>query len=299
MNYWILTFTPQKFAEEFDKPEEVFQLRMRDRFWGLGEKTPNRRSLEKGDQVVFYIGLPQKVFAGQATLATPSYMLREEKRDAISHGKSLLRAEYGVDLESVQTWEKPRRVEDMVAQLEFIENRQSWYVYFQGGIRQINERDFRIITEGTQHATVEEAKATEEITSPSEFALEAHLEDFIHKNWDQIDFGSNLLPYRTEEQDGRQFPAGPWSIDFLCTDRDTGDLVVVELKRGKTSDSTVGQVLRYVSWVKDKLAQPGQDVRGLIITKEIDEAMRYAVKNLPQIDVLTYKIDFRLSLSPK
>jgi len=46
--------------------------------------------------------------------------------------------------------------------------------------------------------------------------------------------------YKTDELGGRQFPSGTWSIDFLAIDKDNNDLVVIELKRGKTSNSTVG-----------------------------------------------------------
>ena len=60
--------------------------------------------------------------------------------------------------------------------------------------------------------------------------MEVHLEEFIDQNWEKLNFGSKLHRYRTEEQNGRQFPAGTWSIDFLCVDRESGDFVVIELK---------------------------------------------------------------------
>jgi RecB family endonuclease NucS len=85
-----------------------------------------------------------------------------------------------------------------------------------------------------------------------------------------------------------------WSIDFLAVDRDSGDLVVIELKRGQTSDATVGQVLRYRNWVQEHLAEGNQHVRGIIVAAEIDDALRYAIKGLPDIAVLTYQVDFRL-----
>jgi len=134
----------------------------------------------------------------------------------------------------------------------------------------------------------------EALETSSEFALEAHLEDFMDKNWELIDFGRSLTRYKTEEQDGRQFPAGEWSIDFLCLDKDTGDLVVVELKRGKSSDSVVGQTLRYMTWVQENLAGPGQATHGIIIAAEADEALQYAARAVPNICLREYRIDFKL-----
>ena len=103
-----------------------------------------------------------------------------------------------------------------------------------------------------------------------------------------------LKKYEIEGQSGRQFPVGFWSIDFLCTDEQSGDFVVLELKRGQTSDSTVGQLLRYVAYVKENIAKPGQSVKGLIVAKEIDDALRYAIKDVPSIKILTYRVDFKL-----
>jgi hypothetical protein len=86
--------------------------------------------------------------------------------------------------------------------------------------------------------------------------LKRTYEEFIDKNWDCIDFGAQLAKYdEADDETGRQFPAGVWRIDFLCRDTSNGDLIVVELKRGQTSDETVGQVLRYIGWVSENIAR--------------------------------------------
>lgn len=299
MNYWIFIVTAHKLDDESYTAEEIFQQRMKDKFWGLGEKTPNRRALQQGDQIIFYVGLPHKVFAGSATISTGSCQLTKDAQDAVSHGTKFYRAEFGVQLDNIRIWEHPRPVEELVPSLKFIVNKESWFAYFQGGVRQITEEDFRTVTTGLVPPEAERLAAPRNIENQAQFALESHLEEFIDRNWNSISFGSNLLRYRTEDQDGRQFPAGPWSIDFLCMDKDTGELVVIELKRGKSSDSTVGQLLRYMGWVKENLSKSQKNVRGLIIAKEVDEALRYAVGGLPQVGVLTYKVDFQLSAFDK
>jgi hypothetical protein len=295
MNYWIFTVTTHKVDGETLTGDEIFRQRMADKFWGLGEKTPNRSSLRKADQVVYYVGLPAKVFAGCAVQGSDSWKLSEEQRERVSHGKKFYRAEYGVQLEQIETWDKPRGVETVVPYLKFIENKEFWYTYLQGGVRQISEEDFRTITLGPLAGDFPKQTAQEDLQSASEFALETHLEEFMDRNWESIDFGIRLARYETEEQSGRQFPAGPWSIDFLCTEIGTGSFVIVELKRGKTSDSTVGQVLRYMSWVKKNLAKDGQKVKGVIIAKAVDQALSYAVQDLADVSVSTYRVDFKLS----
>jgi predicted RNA-binding protein len=295
MNHWIFGVTEHEENGETFAPEEVFRQRMADGFWGLGERTPNRSSLRKGDEVVWYVGRPVKSFSGRAVLASDSFETTEEQRNRVSHGKNFYRAEYGVFLEQIQIWDKPLPVDIVLAHLKFIENKRNWGAYFQGGVRQISEEDFRTATRGPLSVDLPIRLSEDNLESDSEFALETHLEEFIDKNWESINFGLKLARYKAEDQDGRQFPAGPWSIDFLCTESDTGDFVVVELKRGKTSDTAVGQVLRYIGWVRKNMAKEGQRVKGIIIAKEVDEALGYAVRDLADVSVSTYKVDFSLA----
>ncbi len=70
MNYWIFAVTGHKIGGETFTAEEIFNQRMKDSFWGIGEKTPNRKNLTMGDRVIFYIGVPKKIFAATATLAS-------------------------------------------------------------------------------------------------------------------------------------------------------------------------------------------------------------------------------------
>jgi hypothetical protein len=272
---------------------------MADQFWGLGEKTPNRRSLKKGDFVVFYVGLPRKVFAASAQLDSDSFQLNKEQKEKYGHNKKFYYTDYGVLLTNVQIWKTAHFVENLVPNLIFIENKENWFAYFQGGVRQVSEEDYRTITEGRELSLSERLVSSKDIVSESQFALEAHLEEFIDQNWKHINFGSDLTRYEVEDQNGRQFPAGPWSIDFLCTDKANGDFVVIELKRGKSSDSTVGQVLRYIGWVEENITKSNQKVRGIIIAKEVDDALHYAVKGLSNVSVLTYQVDFKLSIVKK
>lgn len=294
MNYWIFIVTEHKINSETFTAEEIFNQRMEDKFWGLGEKTPNRKNLTKGDKIIFYIGLPKKIFAGTATLASSSFKLNDDHKKNYGHGKQVYMADYGVLLENIEKWENPKNVEGLVPKLNFIENKEFWFSYFQGGVRQISEDDFNTIINETRANLESGITTSDEIKNKMEFALESQLEEFLYKNWSKIDWGSILELYKTDEQDGRQFPAGTWSIDFLAIDKNNNDLVVIELKRGKTSDSTVGQLLRYINWVKDNIAEKGQNVRGIIIAKDVDDALKYAVKNLDYIEVKTYEIDFQL-----
>ena len=294
MNYWLFCVTQKKTDDGRLSPDDVLKQRFTDKFWGLGERTPNRRYLQKGDKIVFYLGTPILTFAATATLGSDSFTLSEDQKRKYDHGKPFYHVDYGVILDDIQYWETPRSAKDLIPSLKFIENKESWGAYFQGGVRQLSEVDFRTITDNRMSISLEPTRTEDSIISESQFALEAHLEEFIDKNWTRINFGADLVKYEVDDQNGRQFPAGPWSIDFLCIDRASNDLVVIELKRGKSSDSAVGQVLRYMGWVRANIAKQGQQVRGIIISQDVDDGLKYAVQGLDDVSVLTYKVDFQL-----
>ncbi len=65
--------------------------------------------------------------------------------------------------------------------------------------------------------------------------------------------------------------------DLVYVDGD-GHLVVIELKRGLSSDAVVGQILRYIGYLQENVAEVGQEVRGWIVTGDYNESLRLAAK---------------------
>ena len=297
MNYWIFVANWWKLANGswVDSRKNV-RARAEVKLWGLGEKTPNRKGLAQGDKVVFYAGGGEsQVFMGTATLTSGSRPLDSRDKQLLADTDAT--AEYVVDLDEVELWAVPKPARGLVPHLSFIQNKEYWGTYLQGGVRSISPADYVVIAEGAQTDIVQQIAGQSDLESASEFALEQHLEEFIQTNWASIDFGAPLVLYEAEGQTGRQYPAGPpgsnWSIDFLATDRESGDFVVIELKRGKSSDSVAGQVLRYMAWVTENLASKDQTVRGMVIAKAVDDALRYALRNQPVV-IKTYEVKFRL-----
>jgi RecB family endonuclease NucS len=82
-------------------------------------------------------------------------------------------------------------------------------------------------------------------------------------------------------------------IDLLARDRDNADWVVIELKRGRGSDAVVGQLLRYMGWVQENLADEGEAVKGVVIAGDKDDRLHYALKPLGDVVTLfTYTVHF-------
>ncbi len=135
----------------------------------------------------------------------------------------------------------------------------------------------------------------ETIEDPSVFALEKHLEDFLVQNWKQTELGKD---YDIYEDDGKllgqQYPTDTGPIDILAISKDKKTLLVVELKKGRISDNVVGQIQRYMGYVKDELAEENQIVRGVIIALEDDLRLKRALSVTNNIDFYKYQVSFKL-----
>lgn len=135
----------------------------------------------------------------------------------------------------------------------------------------------------------------ETIEDPSVFALEKHLEDFLVKNWRNTHFSKHYDIYAEEgEIVGQQYPSDTGPIDILAISKDKKEILVIELKRGRVSDVVVGQVQRYMGYVKEELAEKNQTVRGIIIGFEDDVRIHRALAVTTNIEYYSYKINFKL-----
>ena len=141
---------------------------------------------------------------------------------------------------------------------------------------------------------VAEVEELSEVVSEVEFALEKHLEDFLVRNWESTELGKK---YELIEQDGDivspQYRTDVGFIDLLVKNKETKQYVIIELKKSQTSDVTVGQVARYMGWVRTKLAG-GQDVNGIIIARGNDLKLQYALQMMPNVELFVYKVSFTL-----
>jgi hypothetical protein len=136
-------------------------------------------------------------------------------------------------------------------------------------------------------ATAKPDEPPEGPTSPSEFAYESDLRDFLAKNLTLIEPGLQL--YQDEGITGIEFPVGGRFIDILALDTEKR-LVVIELKVSRGYDRVVGQLLRYMAWIKKNQAEPAQGVRGIIAARDISDDLRLACSYLPNVSLYEYQL---------
>lgn len=164
-------------------------------------------------------------------------------------------------------------------------------------LAEFSEEQFCSVVEGTGPRIVSPENEPE-VEDPSEFVLEKYLEDFIVSNFDTIFKGSLRIFEDSDGNDGQQYATEIGSIDILAIEANSQAFVVIELKKGRSSDRVVGQILRYMGWVKRNLCENGQSVKGLVICRDDDPKLTYALEMTNNIDVRYYSVSFKLKESP-
>jgi endonuclease len=137
----------------------------------------------------------------------------------------------------------------------------------------------------------DEEEATESTPANGEFAYETDLRNYLVKNLSALEAGLRL--YEEEGISGVEFPVGGRFIDVLAIDQQ-GGLVVIELKVSRGYDRVVGQLMRYIAWVKKNLAEPEQSVRGIIVARQISEDLLLACSMVPSVELFEYELSLSL-----
>jgi len=142
-----------------------------------------------------------------------------------------------------------------------------------------------------------EVEVTGEITEEERellFPVESHLRDFIAQNIEVIKVNDRSLRLYVDDhgRDGVEYPTDVGPIDVLALDEED-NFVVFELKLNRGPDKAMGQLLRYMGWVKRKLAK-GKKVKGVIVAKSVDEKLKYAASVIPDVSLFEYELNFKI-----
>jgi hypothetical protein len=124
---------------------------------------------------------------------------------------------------------------------------------------------------------------------PAELSLlERDLQKFLSRNLDKIEKGLKPDPdYQLEE-----YSIDVGRIDLLCKDA-RENWVIIELKADWAGDEAVGQILGYMSWVKENLPN-GTNTRGIIVCKNTTGRVKAAIKLVPGLSIKRFALNFSI-----
>lgn len=179
-----------------------------------------------------------------------------------------------------------------------IEGEQVRYQTCDNGGKEVTETDveshLQTILDYYKNAASIEIRKDDSPVNQGLFYLEEQLEDFLIHNWERTELGKQFELIVVEgELLSRQYRTDIGKIDILAKDKKTGSHVVIELKKKQTSDDTVGQVTRYMGWIKKN--KKDNNVKGIIIAAEPDKRLECALSVVPNVELFLYQVDFNLT----
>ncbi len=152
-----------------------------------------------------------------------------------------------------------------------------------GTIHRCSERDLR---------TLERAFSNEDLLGS--FVDAAHL---VSEGREQQELHPLIVSHLEALESGLQlwdssrpteFPADPiGKLDVFARDQE-GRPVVIEAKTHIADDSAIGQVARYMAWVRINLVE--QSVRGMLVAGEFPPKTRYAAAVIPSLGLHRYQV---------
>lgn len=80
-------------------------------------------------------------------------------------------------------------------------------------------------------------------------------------------------------------------IDLLCKD-EQGNFVIVKIGKEQPADEVLGKVTRYLGWMKENYSQ---DTRAILLLKNADKHLKYAVRAVNHLSLKTYDITIEIS----
>jgi len=120
---------------------------------------------------------------------------------------------------------------------------------------------------------------------------ESDLQKQIPANWSRTPFSPQWNIYHHANSIGHFKAGDAGEIDILARDSGDNGWLVIELKRDQSSDDTIGQILRYMGWVKENLAKEDENVEGIIIAGELDDHLRLALSIVDSVSFYYYSIN--------
>lgn len=171
-----------------------------------------------------------------------------------------------------------------------------------GWTRQETPTEFRLFPPGARASTTVDTvlgSSLEDVEQDDEeipyFSLEYQLRDFLAANIGIARVDRKRLRLFVDEagRDGIEYPSAVGPIDILAVD-EQGDFYVFELKRATSPDRAIGQVMRYMGWIKQTIGVE-KNVSGVIVAKAISDNLKYACKMVSNIYLFEYEVSFSLN----
>jgi hypothetical protein len=165
MAHYLFNFVKAAAAKGSPLRDQAGKL-LEMKLWGVGPKAPLRDGIAPGDLILAYVGAPEKLFIGQATIARGFHEWTPEEakiygQEAAGHG-----FQAGVTFGDTEVWNKPVPIDSVWSGMPASETNPK-HVFLPGIVR-IKEEDFEIVVSAAGGDLIRAAPTKPAISTSSE-----------------------------------------------------------------------------------------------------------------------------------
>ena len=123
---------------------DIFNERVQENKWPIYNKTPQLRNVKEGKNVVFYIagaGEKRQSFIGSAKIKS----IIDNKNTTVDTNQEFKQVLFHVEFKELKIFDRDINIKDHIDNLDFIENKEKYGLYFQGGICKIDQISYNYI----------------------------------------------------------------------------------------------------------------------------------------------------------
>lgn len=128
MAYYLLNFTKKAAAKGVPLRDQAASL-LETKLWGIGPKAPNRDAVASGDRLLIYVGAPECLFVGQATLANGYHEWTPEEATAYSEKPAGGAFPAGVTFGETEVWNKAVPIDSVWSEMPASESNPNHLFY--------------------------------------------------------------------------------------------------------------------------------------------------------------------------
>ena len=287
-NFWLWVTRPEYYLDEDGSDREILDPNYDEQGWWTCH-----RDTKRGDLVLLWRTSPKSDIGYLIQAKSDAYTILDENDRGWP---------YGCEYKAFYKFESPVNLKDLKNN-RFLDEWPPLRGNFQRSVYRIKPEDWDrlkglLIQRNIGYKEIIESLEKRPVAEILE--LERKLEERLAHDFSLLKkFGYDLELYidpKNPEITGRQLvcKGSGGVIDFLCYDKSENRYVVIELKINQARQDTVGQILNYMGWVKDRIAGE-RSVVGLVISNGYDTKFESALKVTDRItqlniDLLGFKV---------
>lgn len=140
--YYVFILNNIEIGESFFKAEDIMKYMLQHKFWAFSRNAPNLKYITERDRVVVYLaGAGSRCIAADFSISSKPYAIDKKSDNPAWLSMFPMR----VNIQNINEWDKRVPISELIPELNFIQDKKNYGLYFRQSTKSIGENDYNII----------------------------------------------------------------------------------------------------------------------------------------------------------